>query len=212
MAKATATRLVLVAGVLGLAAGVAAVYVTQGGFRNTAAASCAAAQSRAAALAPLARGEVAAFAVERAPVPAPALTFKDRDGREIRLADFRGKTVLLNLWATWCAPCRHEMPSLDKLEADVGGPGFAVVAVSIDIGDSTKPLQFYRETNIQRLPFYQDNSGAVFRELRAVGRAVGMPTTVLIDPDGCIQGHLSGPAEWASTDALQLIRAALRPS
>jgi thiol-disulfide isomerase/thioredoxin len=208
MAMGRAARLIALAGVLGLAAGVAAVYVSGGGSGNGAAA-CQAARTASTALAPLARGEVAAFVVERQPVPAPALAFRDRDGREVSLADFRGKTVLLNLWATWCAPCRHEMPSLDRLQATAGGDRFAVVAVSIDIGDTAKPMQFYRETGIERLAFYQDSSGGVFRTLRAAGRAVGMPTTVLIDEAGCIQGHLAGPAEWASPDALALVRAAI---
>lgn len=204
-------KLVAAAGVLGLLAGVAALYVTGGAPGNVAAANaCPAARAGVAALQPTARGEVAAFVVERAPVAAPELTFRDGEGRERRLSDFRGRMVLLNLWATWCAPCRHEMPALDRLQAEMGGPAFEVVAVSIDLGTDEKPRDFYRETGIRRLAFYHDPSGRIFQTLRTVGRAVGMPTTVLIDADGCIRGHLAGPAEWASPDALALVRVALR--
>jgi thiol-disulfide isomerase/thioredoxin len=204
------TKLVAMAGALGLLAGVAALYVTGGApGNNRAAAECRAGAAAVPALVPTARGEVAAFVVERAPVPAPDLVFRDGEGRERRLADFRGRTVLLNLWATWCAPCRHEMPALDRLQAELGGAAFEVVAVSIDLGTDEKPREFYRETDLRRLAFYHDPSGRVFQNLRAAGRAVGMPTTVLIDADGCVRGHLSGPAEWSSADALALVRAAL---
>jgi thiol-disulfide isomerase/thioredoxin len=199
--------LALAAG-LGLAAGTAAVYVG-GGFEGNATRACAAARPVAERLAPLATGEVAAFAVERRPVPAPDLAFRDGEGRETRLSALRGKAVLLNLWATWCAPCRHEMPALDRLEAELGGPAFAVLPISIDLGSDERPRAFYRETGLQRLAFAHDPSGRVFQELRAAGRAVGMPTTVLVDAQGCILGHLSGPAEWSSPDALRLVRAAL---
>jgi thiol-disulfide isomerase/thioredoxin len=206
-------RILGAAAALGLAAGIGAVYVSGGFSGNGAGATdCSAAAPAVARMAPHAIGEVAAFIVERRPVPAPDLAFRDGEGRERRLSEFRGRAVLLNLWATWCAPCRHEMPALDQLQATLGGPAFDVVAVSIDLGDATRPRNFYRDTNIQRLTFYQDPSGRVFQDLRAVGRAVGMPTTVMLDAQGCILGHLAGPAEWSSTDALRLVRAALGAS
>jgi len=209
-ARSNTVRLVALAGVLGLAAGLAAVYVN-GGFSGNRAerAQCRQADAVAGRLAPLATGEVAAFQVERAPVPIPNLTFRDGEGRDTALERWRGRAVLLNLWATWCAPCRHEMPALDRLQTELGGAAFDVVAVSIDLGSDARPRQFYAETGITRLAFFQDTTGRIFQDLRNVGRAVGMPTTVLIDRDGCILGHLSGPAEWASPDALRLIRAAL---
>lgn len=209
-AKGSLGKLIGLAMVAGFVAGVGVLYMT-GAFsgNRSVVAECRAAATVAERLVPHTRGEVAAFLVERSPTPAPNLTFRDGEGRELRLDAFRGRTVLLNLWATWCAPCRHEMPALDRLQAALGGPAFEVVAVSIDLGAADKPRAFYAETGIQRLAFFQDPSGRVFQELRAVGRAVGMPTTVLIDPSGCILGHLSGPAEWSSEDALRLVRAVL---
>ena len=206
-------RVLAAAAVLGLAAGVGAVYVTGGFSGNSAAeAPCGGAERAVARMAEAATGEVAAFTVERNPVAAPDLSFRDGEGRERRLSQFRGRAVLLNLWATWCAPCRQEMPALDRLQAELGGPNFEVVPISIDLGDAARPRAFYRDARIERLSFYQDPSGRVFQELRTAGRAVGMPTTVLIDAQGCILGHLSGPAEWASGDALRLVRAALGAS
>jgi thiol-disulfide isomerase/thioredoxin len=193
---------------LGVIAGGLGFYVAGGASGNTGA-SCRAASALPARLAPHARGEVAAFVVERAPSPLVDVSFADTEGRPKKLSDFRGKTVLLNLWATWCAPCRHEMPALDELQRTLGGPGFEVVAVSIDLRDDAAPRRFYAETNIRDLAFYQDRTARIFQELRGAGRAVGMPTTILIDAEGCTLGHLSGPAEWASPDAVRLVRAAL---
>ncbi len=193
---------------LGLLGALAIVYI--GGTAQTSARACTRAEGAVAALQPTARGEVAAFIVERRPIPLIDLAFRDGEDRERKLSDWRGRFVLLNLWATWCAPCRHEMPALDRLEATLGGPDFAVVAVSIDLRDDRLPRQFYQETGIRHLPFYQDRTARVFQDLRGIGRAVGMPTTVLIDREGCVLGHLAGPAEWASDDALALIRTAMR--
>ena len=110
---------------------------------NPADAACAPAVQTAARLAPLAHGEVAALepgAYARFLVP--DLAFKDAAGHDRTLKDWRGRTVLLNLWATWCVPCRKEMPALDALEGKLGGPGFEVVAVNIDTRDPQKPLSF----------------------------------------------------------------------
>jgi thiol-disulfide isomerase/thioredoxin len=147
--------------------------------------------------------------VERAPKPVLDLSFDRPDGRRVTLADFRGKTVLLNLWATWCAPCRQEMPALDKLQAELGGTDFEVVAVNIDTRNLDKPKRWLEEAGVTRLAYYADPQAKVFQDLRQVGKAVGMPTTILIDPQGCEMAHLSGPAEWASEDAVRLVRAAL---
>jgi thiol-disulfide isomerase/thioredoxin len=201
-------RLIGAALTIALVASAAGLYVAGGATGNTGA-SCAAARSKVASLAPQARGEVAAFLVERNPSLLIELAFQDGEGRPRKLSEFRGKTILLNLWATWCAPCRHEMPALDTLQSTLGGPNFEVLALSIDLRDDTAPRRFYAETGIKHLAFYQDRSARVFQELRGVGRAVGMPTTILIDAEGCTLGHLSGPAEWASPDAVGLIRTAL---
>jgi thiol-disulfide isomerase/thioredoxin len=175
---------------------------------NPAAAECAPALETASRLAPLVRGEVAALAVARTPFRLPDLTFKDSAGHEHTLAEWRGRTVLLNLWATWCVPCRKEMPALDTLQADLGGAKFDVVAVNIDTRDPQKPLKFLKDVGIAHLAYYADDSAKVFQELKAAGKAFGMPTTLLVDPSGCEVGEMSGPAEWASADGLKLVSAA----
>jgi thiol-disulfide isomerase/thioredoxin len=125
------------------------------------------------------------------------------------LADMRGRAVLLNLWATWCAPCRKEMPALDELQAAFGGPEFEVAAINIDTRNLEKPRAWLAEHNIAKLAYYADPEAKVFQDLKRVGQAVGMPTTLLIDAKGCQLGVLHGPAEWASPDAKKLIAAAL---
>jgi thiol-disulfide isomerase/thioredoxin len=139
----------------------------------------------------------------------PDLAFVDASGATKKLSDWRGRTVLVNLWATWCVPCRKEMPALDALQAKLGAGDFEVVAVNIDTRDLDKPKTFYEEEGLRRLAFYSDAKARVFQELKAVGRALGMPTTVLVDGHGCEIASLAGPAEWASEDAVRLISAAL---
>ena len=171
--------------------------------------ACAAAKAKAAAMDPLAKGEVAALLVSKVPKPLPDLDFLGPDGKPTKLSAFRGRTVLLNLWATWCAPCRKEMPALDRLQAGLGGQDFEVVAVTIDQRNLDRPKAFLQEIGVSRLAYYADPTARIFQQLRAVDRAVGMPTTLIIDPEGCELGYLAGPAEWSSDDALKLMRAAL---
>jgi thiol-disulfide isomerase/thioredoxin len=175
---------------------------------NPAAAECAPALETASRLLPLVRGEVAALAVARTPFRLPDLTFKDSAGHDHTLAEWRGRTVLLNLWATWCVPCRKEMPALDTLQADLGGAKFDVVAVNIDTRDPQKPLKFLKDVGIAHLAYYADDSAKVFQELKAAGKAFGMPTTLLLDRSGCEIGEMAGPAEWASADGIKLVSAA----
>ena len=173
------------------------------------AAGCANAVAIADRIAPLAHGEVAALSVAHTPFRVPDLTFKDAQGHTRRLADWRGRTVLLNLWATWCVPCRSEMPALDALEAELGGSKFEVVAVNIDLRNPQKPLAFLKEINVKHLAYYSDHSAQVFQDLKAAGKAFGMPTTLLVDPAGCEIGAMAGPARWASDDGVKLVRAAI---
>jgi thiol-disulfide isomerase/thioredoxin len=142
------------------------------------------------------------------PKPAPELTFLDAAGNEVSLADFQGKLVVLNLWATWCAPCRREMPSLDRLQAKHGGDGLEVIALSLDRGDVAKVRDFFAELGIANLAIYQDPKGRAGRELGAPG----LPTTVVIDRAGQEVGRLLGPAEWDSDEALAVIETLLGPS
>jgi thiol-disulfide isomerase/thioredoxin len=170
---------------------------------------CQAAAALAPKLKPLAKGEIAAFQVAARPQALPSIPFAMPDGAAATLDAFKGRTVLLNLWATWCAPCRKEMPALDALQGEFGGDAFEVVAVNIDTRNLERPRQWLTENGITRLAYYADPKTASFQTLRAAGKAVGMPTTILIDREGCELGVLHGAAEWASEDAKALIRAAL---
>jgi thiol-disulfide isomerase/thioredoxin len=194
--------------VVGVTAGLAAVYGIGAMQRNPADAACKPAAELAKRLAPLARGEVAAVGIASEPKRLPELTFTGADGKPRALADFQGKTVLLNLWATWCVPCRKEMPALDALQAKLGGDKFEVVAVNIDTRNLDKPKTWLQEVGITKLGYYADPTAKVFQDLKAIGKAFGMPTTLLVDPQGCELGTLAGPAEWASDDAVKLIAAA----
>ncbi len=176
--------------------------------RNPADAACRPAEL-ARRLAPLARGEVAAVGIAAEPNRLPELAFTDAAGKPRTLADWRGRTVLLNLWATWCVPCRKEMPALDALQAKLGGDKFEVVAVNIDTRNLDKPKAWLEEVGVKQLAYYADPSAKVFQDLKAIGKAFGMPTTLLVDPHGCELGALAGPAEWASEDAVKLIEAAM---
>ena len=227
--------------ILGAAAGLAGVYGIGGGLRNAdapasakapageagqvygqasqaapvadEASDCRAASETGRRIADLARGELAAFAPTLKPTRIPDLAILAPDGSPTRLAAIGGDGLrLVNIWATWCVPCRTEMPALDRLQAERGGRGFEVVAINIDTRDAAKPKRFYEETGIRNLALYTDPKAQAFQDLRAAGRGFGLPTTMLIDARGCEIGHIAGPAEWASPDALALIDAALRPA
>jgi thiol-disulfide isomerase/thioredoxin len=202
-------RRLLALGAVVLVAGAAAVYGIGGVKRNAPEAGCAQALDLAHRVAPLARGEVAAFAVADKPLPIPDLVFRDASADERHLSQWRGHTVLLNLWATWCIPCRKEMPALNALEQQLGGDRFEVVAVNIDTRNPDKPREWLATAGVDRLAYYADPTAKVFQDLKIIGRAIGMPTTLLIDPAGCEIGTIAGPAEWASPDGIRLVTAAL---
>jgi thiol-disulfide isomerase/thioredoxin len=212
--KARGTRrlgLVVLAGLAGAAVGLAAVYGIGGLKRNGTAAidpACAGAVETAQRLKPFARGEVAALTLSTNPQRVPELAFRDGQDKPVKLSDFRGRTVLVNLWATWCVPCRKEMPALDQLARDMGDK-FEVVAINLDTGDRAKPRKFLSEIGVAKLAYYEDPTTGVFQELKRLGRAPGLPTSLLIDEKGCEIGYLAGPAEWASADALALVKAAI---
>ena len=196
---------------LALVAGAGVLYEIYGQARKeTAVGVCAAAASTAQELAPFAQGEVAALSVAKRPREATPLAFTGPDDAPLSLAAFKGRTVLLNLWATWCVPCREEMPSLDRLQARLGGPDFEVVAINIDTTRLDRRQAFLREAGVEKLAFYTDRSADVFQALKKAGKVTGLPTTLLIDPDGCELGVMPGPADWASQDAANLVKAALR--
>jgi len=198
---------------IGAVIGFAGVYGI-GGLKRSAAGdpACRGAVDLARRLAPLAQGEVAALTMATAPLRLPDLAFEDAEGRPKKLSDWRGRTVLVNLWATWCVPCRKEMPALEGLQTRLGGPNFEVVAVNIDTRDPEKPKNFWKEVNLTRLGYFSDPKAKVFQDLKAIGRALGMPTSVLVDGEGCEIATIAGPAEWDSEDAIKLITAAVKPA
>lgn len=150
------------------------------------------------------------FNIYRQPRALPNIRFVDGKGQAVTLRDFRGKVVLLNIWATWCPPCRAEMPTLDRLRAELGGPDFEVVALSIDAGQQDLYLvqEFYLQTDIKSLGIYMDSSGKASRDLNIAG----LPTSLLIDREGREIGRKIGPAEWDSPEIVKLIRGYLAPS
>lgn len=152
-----------------------------------------------------AKNGLMAFVRRPEPSEVPEFSFTDADGQEMTLADFRGKTVLLNMWATWCAPCREEMPGLDRLQKEMGGDNFEVVALSVDRGGVPASKRFFDQINVSSLATYVDKSGKASKPLRVIG----MPTTLLIDAEGREVGRLVGPAEWDSEEAKKLIKAEL---
>jgi thiol-disulfide isomerase/thioredoxin len=198
-------------GIAALAGAIAGVYVSGALDSKDAviAGECRDAAAVAERLDPLAKGEVAAFRVARAPERLADLAFHTPEGGETSLAAFAGRLTLVNLWATWCVPCRTEMPALDNLEKELGGEDFEVVAVNIDLGAAERARAFLDEIGVERLAFYSDPSARLFPELKRRGLAFGLPTTLLIDGKGCRIGSVEGPAEWDSEDAKALIRAAL---
>jgi len=207
---------VLVVGIVAVGAG--AVYVMTATPRNAgdsptyakaSRAPCAGDAAQLARMGPKATGQVAAMLVDGTPRHMPDLKFQDASGKTLSLADFRGKTVLFNMWATWCAPCRAEMPSLDKLQAEEGSERFQVVAVSVDTNGKDKPKNFFASLGLKNLALHTDPSGNLFSTMQSIGRGVGLPTSIIIDPRGCEIGYMPGPADWSSPEAKALIEAAL---
>jgi len=203
--------LIVTALLLGAVAGFGGVYGIGALMRNAAGdPECHPAVALAGRLAPFNHGEIAALTMASAPMRLPDLAFRDGTGMEKKLSDWRGRTVLLNLWATWCVPCRQEMPALDALQARFGGNDFEVIAVNIDTRDTDKPKAWLKEAGIARLRYYSDANARIFQDLKVINRAFGMPTSLLIDPQGCEIASLAGPAEWASEDAFKLVDAAIK--
>lgn len=194
-------------GLVAAAVVLAGVYVTLQAQGNGEAAACSATPGTLDRLAGLATGELAALSVHKQGKAAAPVGFIDADGKARNLKEWTGRTVLVNLWATWCAPCKFEMPALDELQGALGGEDFEVVAINLDVGGPDKGKAFYEETGIANLAYFHDPKGKVFREINAIG----MPTTLILDEAGCEIARLAGPAEWASRDARELLKAAIRP-
>ncbi|WP_312367834.1 thiol:disulfide interchange protein TlpA [Ensifer sp.] len=211
-----AVKLFALAAVFGVIVGAAAVYVKETGSGNaepaeTASASCPFTGEKVASLTPFMKGQVAAMSPAASPRPI-ALDFNDPEGKPTTVKAFAGKTLLVNLWATWCGPCREEMPALNALQKSLGSDKFEVVAINIDVGDDEKPKAFLDETAAHDLRYYRDASMGVFNNLKKEGLAFGLPATLLIDDKGCLIGSMNGPAAWDSDDAKALISAAITPA
>jgi thiol-disulfide isomerase/thioredoxin len=154
----------------------------------------------------LSQGQMAAFVFRKAPEDLPEVKFLDASAKERTLADWRGKVVLLNLWATWCLPCRKEMPALDRLQRELGSDQFQVVAVSVDRTGLDGARKFLADTGAEALALYADPTARMGSTLRAAG----LPATLLLDRQGREIGRLLGPAEWDGEDAKRLIASAMR--
>jgi thiol-disulfide isomerase/thioredoxin len=154
------------------------------------------------ALEKLATGEMAKFVPAEEPAPVSAIEFADLAGDPVTLEQFRGRVLVVNFWATWCAPCRRELPSLERLQRLIGGDDLAVLAVSIDRSGADKVNPFLERFPLPRLGVYLDPNNKLGR---AFG-TFGLPTTVLVDRDGLEVGRLVGPAEWDSAESLALVR------
>ena len=181
----------------------AAVYVIAGRPDNERGAppSPAASTPAASGANKLSTGTMTTFVFNEPPAPLPDVQFVNGDGKPVTLKDWRGKVVLLNLWATWCAPCREEMPALDRLQAALGSDKFEVVALAVDKSGLDGARKFLAETKASRLKLYADPTARQGNELKVIG----MPTSILIDADGREVGRLIGPADWDSPDAKHLI-------
>jgi len=153
----------------------------------------------------LSTGGMQAFLMHKTRKEMPKLEFKNEQGKELTLENWKGRVVLLNLWATWCAPCRKEMPHLANLQKQLGGDDFEVVAISIDRKGVEASKKFLSEVNASALKLYMDRTTVVLRKVKARG----LPVTVLIDRQGREVGRLLGPAVWDGVDAVRLVKTAI---
>ncbi|PPD46707.1 MAG: thiol:disulfide interchange protein [Methylocystis sp.] len=191
------------------AAGAGFLYAGGPGVKEARAEDCAGASRIAESVKDIARGEVAAMNISKKPEKLPDFAFNGPDGKPVSLSAFKGKTLLFNVWATWCVPCRAEMPELDKLQAELGSDRFQVVVVNIDTSRPERPKKLFEDTGVKALTLYTDPKANVFYELKQAGKALGLPVTMLVDSEGCQIGLMNGPANWHSADAKALVTKAL---
>lgn len=151
---------------------------------------------------PVLKGEMGDFSYFAGPKPVPPISFEDGQGKTLSLADFKGRVVLVNFWATWCAPCKSEMPSLDRLEAALGGRDFIVLDLSLDRQGKAAIEPYFRDNKLAHLGIYIDREGKGFR----AWQGSGVPTSFIIGRDGLARGVLLGAADWDSPAAIKLIR------
>lgn len=153
---------------------------------------------------PFIKGDVSTFELFKESKPLPKTPFFDREGNQTHFSDFKGKTVLVNFWATWCEPCKEEMPTLQNLQAKLGSDKFQVITISVDWQGFEVMGPFFEEFGVKNLVPYWDNSGRLPNQLEVIG----LPLTILINSDGKWIGRMDGPLVWDSPDALALFKAA----
>ena len=153
-------------------------------------------------------GDMAKLSLASDPAPTSLEPFMDETGAEMTFADFQGKVVLVNFWATWCAPCREEMPSLAELQAELGGDDFQVVTIATGRNPPSAVDRFMDEIGVDTLPRYTDPRQALARSMGVMG----LPVTVILDRDGNEVGRLMGGAEWNSESAKAILAAVMAPA
>ena len=201
--KVSKTAMAVVAGVLltGAIGGAALLYANPGPIHSVSTPEPAAKSE----LARFAVGTIARLETPAVLATAPDYVFKDREGRATKLSDFRGKVVVVNLWAMWCAPCRTEMPTLAQLATDYDGKDVVVLPINVDVEDKVADARSFIDVN-EPLPLYSDTKFQLPFELPGKGK---MPQTVILDRQGRIRAHMSGEANWAGPEAKALIDALL---
>jgi thiol-disulfide isomerase/thioredoxin len=192
-------RLWVILGLAGLAVAIAA----WGWLGNAAGAKeCPVQAEEAAAIGEAAMGELAALNGTGEGRGYATMAFKDAAGTDMTIADFKGKALLVNFWASWCVPCREEMPDLDALATKYNSDAFMVLPINLDIGEGglEKAQAFLDENSFANLPLYADNTFAAFERLKQQAVAVGLPATLVLDENGCELAVLQGPAHWNTPD------------
>lgn len=199
-------RLWIILGLAGLAVAITAWVV----LGNAAGAKeCPVQDEAAAVIGDAAVGELAALNGTGEGRGYATMAFKDAAGKDMTIADFKGKALLVNFWASWCVPCREEMPALDAIATKYNSDTFMVLPINLDIGGNglEKAQAFLKDNNFANLPLYADNTFAAFERLKTQAVAVGLPATLVLDQNGCELGVLQGPAEWNTPDGEAVIKA-----
>lgn len=159
-------------------------------------------------IATLREGSLKKLVVHSAPKDVSPESFETFDGTPMALADFEGQVVVLNFWATWCAPCRKEMPALNALQEEFGGDDFQVVTVATGRQSPASVRRFFEEEGINALPKHRDPKQALARDMAVLG----LPITVILNRDGQEIARLQGDAEWYSDSARAIVRTLIGPS
>ncbi len=178
----------------------ALLYTALLGLANTGHADVAAAEA-------MREGDMRKLIFHSAPIESSDVAFKSEDGQDMTLADYAGKHVVLNFWATWCAPCRHEMPHLSALQETMGGDKLEVVTIATGRNPLPGMQRFFAEIEVDNLPLHTDARQNLARSLGVLG----LPVTIIIDPEGHEVGRMQGDADWSSENAMAIMQALIEP-